>query len=287
MSTKVHTAKDMKLTVTDDDGRTFEISRDRVVELKKKSARRPRSQMALAAILAASPLAGPEFSLPSTWRPARKKARGVTEDDRRRLAKAEAKRERRRERNRKLAKTQAPEEMAFPAGAGPSKHQDIQSALEDFAATAEEYTTFRCPKCSIWQVPGMPHFCPVEEQELEDLGNDPEILALASQVDSETPEDREAWVAKIAADWAACAEAEPPTLQRAPSLQIPQDLAPTWQSTREQWNRDNECARKACRADITHRRWWNSGSRLFYCTSCANRINQYAVEPLCVEMERA
>lgn len=72
-----------------------------------------------------------------------------TERDLERLAKARAKRARRRKRNRKL--------------------EQARLKREGEALLAQVH---RCPKCSMWIVPGQGHdFCPVADQEARDWRN--------------------------------------------------------------------------------------------------------------------
>jgi hypothetical protein len=52
-----------------------------------------------------------------------------------------------------------------------------------------------------------------------------------------------------------------------------------WQQQREAWNKDNQCARKACRAPLERRGKYKAGrhrdSGLLYCIPCTRAINDY------------
>jgi len=54
-----------------------------------------------------------------------------------------------------------------------------------------------------------------------------------------------------------------------------------WGAQRVEWNAAGQCARKACRGDISEMRYWNTGSRLYYCWGCARRINAAHATPIC------
>ena len=49
----------------------------------------------------------------------------------------------------------------------------------------------------------------------------------------------------------------------------------TWKEDRTAWNKLNQCAREACRADMEDDRWFNQSTLLLYCIDCAHRINSY------------
>lgn len=51
----------------------------------------------------------------------------------------------------------------------------------------------------------------------------------------------------------------------------------SWQSDREEWNRQDKCARAACRAsletNLSNHRYTHITSNLQYCAKCAKMIN--------------
>lgn len=52
--------------------------------------------------------------------------------------------------------------------------------------------------------------------------------------------------------------------------------------TPEKGHKYGECNRTAC--DATNAVWWNKYTQMFYCETCAKRINQLAERPICVRM---
>lgn len=54
-----------------------------------------------------------------------------------------------------------------------------------------------------------------------------------------------------------------------------------WHSERVLWNIAGRCARKCCQMPMGEGRHWNKGSELYYCASCARRINKHS-PGLCV-----
>ena len=49
----------------------------------------------------------------------------------------------------------------------------------------------------------------------------------------------------------------------------------TEQRQGQEWNAEGQCAREACRGDITGVRYFNSSIRLHYCETCAVLINKH------------
>ncbi len=56
-----------------------------------------------------------------------------------------------------------------------------------------------------------------------------------------------------------------------------------WHEQRQQWNAQDECARKACRAPLRRRGRFigakHNDSGLLYCRTCARKINDYNPTP--------
>ncbi len=49
-----------------------------------------------------------------------------------------------------------------------------------------------------------------------------------------------------------------------------------WHKQREEWNKNLECAREACRAKLDEKKKFvHLDSRLHYCERCADLINTY------------
>lgn len=46
----------------------------------------------------------------------------------------------------------------------------------------------------------------------------------------------------------------------------------TWQSEREEWNRENKCARMDCKTEFGRRRFKHPHTNLRYCAVCRSRI---------------
>jgi len=48
----------------------------------------------------------------------------------------------------------------------------------------------------------------------------------------------------------------------------------TWQSEREEWNREGKCARETCKVDFGRRRHYMSHNGLYYCGRCSRLISE-------------
>jgi len=50
----------------------------------------------------------------------------------------------------------------------------------------------------------------------------------------------------------------------------------TWQSEREEWNREGKCARQDCKTEFGRRRFKHSETNLRYCGRCRSLICAWA-----------